>query len=218
MKRVLAVALFAAAATAVAGAQAVIPPGPVPQIKDTAALQPPKGARVAVVEFEDLECPHCGYAAPLIRAAVAKHHIPYVHHDFPIHIGQWWSLNAAISACILQDTVSPEAAEQFRLDVFANQRNIASEQDLQKFTQQWFARHKAGSGFSMDPRFRSEVMADEALALKMGLTGTPAIFVVNRHGWIQVNDPTQMDAAIEKSEQTAGPAAATQKASSHPPR
>ena len=31
---------------------------------DKSPLRPPAGARVAIYEFEDLECPFCAYAAP----------------------------------------------------------------------------------------------------------------------------------------------------------
>jgi protein-disulfide isomerase len=207
MKKTLAT-LSAAVAVALlslasAVAQTSMPPGQATPIKDASALRPPAGSRVAIVEFEDLECPHCGYAAPMVRAAAEKHHIPYLHHDFPIHVGVWWSLSAAITARILEDTVSPQMAEQFRLDVYSNQTSIVTEEDLSKFTQQWFAKHKLGQPFTMDPKFREEVMADAALAQKLGLAGTPAIFVVTQKGWIQVTDPLQMDAAIAKAEEMA---------------
>jgi protein-disulfide isomerase len=207
MKRTLAT-LSAACAVALlslasASAQVSMPPGQATPVRDSSVLHPPAGARVAIVEFEDLECPHCAYSAPMVRAAAEKHHIPYLHHDFPIHVGVWWSLSAAITARILEDTVSPQMAEQFRLDVYANQTSILSEEDLSKFTRQWFTKHKLGQPFSMDPKFREEVMADATLAQKMELTGTPAIFVVTQKGWIQVTDPLQMDAAIAKAEEMA---------------
>ena len=56
-------ALFAVAA---AHAQFGAPP-PGTRVHDPAALHPPAGARVAIIEFEDLECPDCGRANPILK-------------------------------------------------------------------------------------------------------------------------------------------------------
>ena len=36
---------------------------------DTSALHPPPGSRMALVVFEDLECPACAQAEPLLEQA-----------------------------------------------------------------------------------------------------------------------------------------------------
>src|SRR5690349_17984912 len=63
-------------------AQTAAPPGTGDHFKDTSMFKPPAGARVAVVEFEDLECPACAHAYPIVHAAVAQYKIPLVRHDF----------------------------------------------------------------------------------------------------------------------------------------
>ena len=76
----------AALLVAAAGAHAqFVPPSPGTQLHDTSALHPPAGARVAIVEFVDMECPICGTENPLMKAAAAKYKIPWVRHDFLIH-------------------------------------------------------------------------------------------------------------------------------------
>src|SRR5438128_11725077 len=54
--------------------------------QDTAnsVLKPPKGAEVASVVFEDLECPDCARAAPLREEAAKTYSIPVVRHDLPL--------------------------------------------------------------------------------------------------------------------------------------
>ena len=37
------------------------------QKEDPCALKPPKGSDVALVEYEDLQCPDCARAAPLLK-------------------------------------------------------------------------------------------------------------------------------------------------------
>src|SRR5689334_12295565 len=54
--------LFAAAP----GVRAQFGAPPTTQVHDPAALKPPAGARVAIVEFEDMECPDCANANPLL--------------------------------------------------------------------------------------------------------------------------------------------------------
>ncbi len=52
--------------------------------KDTSALHPPPGSKVAIVEFADLECPMCGMQNPVLMQAVEKYHVAWERHDFPI--------------------------------------------------------------------------------------------------------------------------------------
>ena len=82
------------------------------QMHDTSALKPPPGARVAIVEFDDLECPACAHANPILKAAAAKYNIPWIRHDFliPAHV---WSRNAAIRARWF-DTQSPKLGDEYR--------------------------------------------------------------------------------------------------------
>ena len=63
------------------------------------------------MEFEDLECPACAHAYPIVHAAVDKYKIPLMRHDFLIQ-GHQWSKDAAITARYLEDKVSPEMAAQ----------------------------------------------------------------------------------------------------------
>ena len=94
------VPLFAAAALLMTASNAhaqFAPPSPGTQVHDPAALRPPAGARVAIVEFEDMECPDCARANPLLREAAAKYNIPWVRHDFPLPFHPW-SMQAAVNA------------------------------------------------------------------------------------------------------------------------
>lgn len=184
-------------AQAVAGAA-----GSGTNFKDTTPLKLPTGQRAAIYEFEDLECPACAHAYPIVHAAVEHYKIPILRHDFPLQMHKW-SRDAAITARYLQDKVSPEAAEMFRKDVFANQTSISSKEDLQAFTRNWFTSHKqvGGMPFVMDPsgRFNLEVEQDYNLGVKIGLTQTPTIFVLAPKGWTQVTDVTQLYTTIENA-------------------
>jgi len=193
-------------------AQLVMPQGGGTMFWDTSVLKPPTGAKVAIIEFEDLECPLCAADAPIVRGAVKKYQIPLVHRDFLIQ-GHRWSRLAAIDARYLEDNVSPRMAEQFRQDVFANQRLISSPDDLQNFAQRWFKAHGQAMPFVMDANGHcaAEVQADCNLGRRLGVQHTPTIIVVTDKEWIEVTQPTELYAAIDRAEadvRTAVPAKA----------
>src|SRR5271165_6380528 len=87
--------------------------------RDTSMLKPPAGSKVAIFVFEDLECPACAHAFPVVRTAVEHYKIPLVRRDFPLTEIHIWSFDAAVTARYLQDHVSPKLADTFRGDVFA---------------------------------------------------------------------------------------------------
>ncbi|NYF50387.1 DsbA family protein [Tunturiibacter gelidoferens] len=166
--------------------------------KDTSMLRAPAGSPVAIYEFEDLECPACSHAFPIVHAAVDKYKIPLLRHDFPLRM-HVWSFDAAVIARYIQDKISPQAAEEYRRAVFANQISIASKEDLNGFTQKYFQSHGRVMPFVIDPNglFAAEVHADQTLGERVGLTKTPTIFIVTHKGFVEVNDVTQLYAMLD---------------------
>ena len=190
--------LFALSAGVPAHAQYSAPPNTGSTFKDTSMLKPPAGAKSAIFKFEDLECPACAHAYPIVHAAAERYKIPIVRHDFPLQM-HIWSRDAAITARYLQDKVSPQIAEEFRGAVFAAQMSIASKEDLNHFTQKFFQNHKLNMPFVMDPSglFAAEVNADYTLGERIGITQTPTIWVVTQKNWVQVTDINQLYATID---------------------
>lgn len=196
----LAVALLATVPST-SHAQYAAPPGTGNTFKDTSMLKPPAGAKIAIIKFEDLECPACAHAYPIVHAAADRYKLPIVRHDFPLkmHI---WSRDAAITARYLQDKVSPQVAEEFRGAVFAAQMSIASKEDLDQFTQKFFQAHKLNRPFVIDPSglFSAEVNADYTLGERIGIAQTPTIWVVTPKTWVQVTDINQLYSTIDSLE------------------
>jgi protein-disulfide isomerase len=202
MSRLLVAACVVSIAGAIASpsayAQTSVPPGQVSAFKDTSMVKPPAGSKVAIYEFEDLECPACSRAFPVVHAAVEHYKIPLLRHDFPLPMHQW-SLTAAINARYMQDKISPALAEDYRRQVFASQYQIASKEDLHNFTVKFLQAHGQQMPFVVDPSgvFTKEVAADKALGEKIGLQETPTIFVVTQKGWVQVRDVMQLYSVID---------------------
>jgi protein-disulfide isomerase len=190
--------LLSLAATVILGSAAAAnaqftPPSPGTQVHDTTALKPPAGARVAIVEFEDMECPDCARANPLLKEAAAKYKIPWVRHDFPLPMHNW-SFNAAVNARWF-DTKSKALGDEYRDAVFANQATIYNTGMLSQFTANFARSHGIALPFAMDPqgKLTAEVEADNQLAKRTGIGKTPTIFIVasNSKGapFIEVQNP-----------------------------
>ena len=161
-------------------------------------FKPPAGAKVAIIEWEDLECPACAHAFPFVHAAINQYKIPLIRRDFQIP-GHIWSHDASIYARYLQDKVSPIMAEDYRRQVFASQYQIASKDDLRNFTVKFFQTQKQQMPFVVDPtgQFAKEVADDKILGEKMGLVHTPTIIVATNKSWVQVVDVNQLYSVID---------------------
>ena len=186
-----------------AAAQFAAPPGGT-QVLDSAALKPPAGARVAIVEFDDLQCPACASANPVLMKAAAQYHIPWIRHDFliPYHT---WSLTAAITARYF-DTRSATLGDEYRNQVFANQTYIYNPMMLRQFNENFARSHGITLPSEMDPqgKLAAAVQADNALSKQTGIHHTPTIFVVAAHSkgapFIEVMHPEQdIDQIIEQA-------------------
>ncbi len=202
----LSLALFGSlVAAGSAMAQISAPPNEVDHFTDTSMLKPPPGVKLAIVEWEDLECPACAHAFPFVHTAVSQYHIPLVEYDFLIP-GHIWSHQAALYARYLKDKVSPELATDYRRQVFAAQYRIASQDDLLNFTKQFFAQHGKQLPFVVDPsgQFEREIETEVNLGKKLGLVATPTIVVVTPNRWIEVKDVSQLDTAIDQAKQWVG--------------
>jgi protein-disulfide isomerase len=170
------------------------------QPKDTSALHPPAGAKVAIVEFADLECPMCAMENPVIMQAVDHYHVAWVRHDFPLPMHNW-SFQAAVNARWF-DTKSKKLGDDYRNAIFANQRSIETKSDLQDFTQKFAQQHGTAMPFVMDPQgtLKAEVQADVDLGNRMGIGETPTAFVVTAKGYKQVMDWNKLYSMLDQAQ------------------
>ena len=225
---VLAIAMFFRLAEAPLTAQRYVPKpnedgATLEMFKDTSMLKPPAGAKIAIIVFEDLECPACAASYPIEHQASAHYNIPIVRRDFPLP-GHIWSFDAAVWARYLQDKVSPKTADDYRAAMFAAQRGIASKEDMLKFTRNFFQTHGLQLPFVPDPtgQFKKEVQADKAVGDRLGVEFTPSITVATQHEWVHVTEVDDLYSTIDelmaKVKAEPGPAKKTpvKKAAPHP--
>ena len=164
------------------------------------ALRPPKGSQVAIVVFEDLQCPDCRRAAPLVEEAGKTYKIPVIRHDFPLPF-HTWSYAAALMARYF-DTHSKDIGNEFRATVFEHQMEI-NPQNLRGFADKFAADHKVELPFVVDPegKFAALVNADKELGKAINIQHTPTLYVVSnkRNGkpFVEVVDRSQLYALID---------------------
>jgi protein-disulfide isomerase len=182
------------------------------QVASQRALRPPPGASVALVVFEDLECPDCKRAAPLLEEAARAYKIPLVRHDFPLPKHNW-SFDAAVLARFF-DTKSKKTGDEFRAYIFQNQEQITRE-TLRPYAERFASDRKVDLPFAVDPRgeLAKKVKADYALGQAINIQHTPTIYVVSNKEsgtpFVEVVDRTNLYAMIDKMKREAVPVSAT---------
>jgi protein-disulfide isomerase len=183
-------ALPASAQTAAAGAST----------EKLSVLRPPAGAKVAIVVFEDLQCPDCARAAPLVEEVAKAEKVPVIRHDFPLPQHNF-STQAAIIARYF-DTKSKTLGNGFRDYIFANQTAITPE-NLNTYAQKFAAANGTSMPFLLDPggKLAAKVKADFALGQRIGIQHTPTIFVVSNTSkgepFVEVVDRSKLTEMIE---------------------
>src|SRR3984957_3174402 len=164
------------------------------------ALRPPKGAQVAIVVFEDLQCPDCRRAAPLLEEAGKTYKIPVVVHDFPLPMHNW-SYDAAVIARYF-DTRSKQLGSDFRNYIFEHQPEITPP-TLRAYAEKFATDHKVELPFVVDPqgKLAEGINQDKNLAQRVGINHTPTIYVVSNKTqgkpFVEVVDRTQLFQLID---------------------
>src|SRR6202158_6193210 len=164
------------------------------------ALRPPKGAEVALVVFEDLQCPDCRRAAPLVEEAAKTYKIPVVVHDFPLPMHNW-SYDAAIIARYF-DTRSKQLGSDFRNYIFEHQPEITPP-TLRAYAEKFATDHKVELPFVLAPqgKLAEGINQDKNLGQRVGINQTPTIYVVSNKTqgkpFVEVVDRTQLFQLID---------------------
>jgi protein-disulfide isomerase len=166
---------------------------------DTSLLRPPKGERVALVEFADLQCPDCARAEQVIEQAVKTYKIPVVRYDFPLPMHNW-SFDAHVMGRWF-DTKGK--GEEFRKYIYQNQPQI-NPKNLRGFAERFAAQNGLQLPFVVDPKgeLAAKVRADYQLGQRVGIDHTPTIYVVSntQRGtpFVEVVDRSQLFNLIDR--------------------
>ena len=175
---------------------------------DGSQLALPPGATVAIVVFEDLQCPDCARAHPGLLAAAEASKVPLVIHDFPItrHV---WAFPAAVLARYFT-SLSPALGVEFRSYIFANQKDITPD-NLRQFGERFALEHQMQLPPDVDPdgKLQTQVQADFDLGKQIHLEYVPLMFVigpgVGASPFVEVMDPGEIGDVIALMGKPASP-------------
>ena len=176
---------------------------------DASSLKPPPGARVAIVVFEDMECPDCARAYPVVWEAANAHKIPVVLHDFPLPKHPW-SFDAAVFARYF-DTKSQKLGNDFRGFIYKNQPQITRE-NLRQYVLKFADDNKVPLPFAIDPegKLKEKVQADYQLGQSINIEHTPTIFVIGSGAastpFVEVVEREKLNQIIEDMQKQSAPA------------
>jgi protein-disulfide isomerase len=142
----------------------------------------PAKAAVTIVEFSDLQCPHCKDAQPVIeKLLAAEPNARFVFQNFPLPMHNWANKAAAYADCV--GRASGDAFWKFVQATFDDQANITEANADEKLTA--IADNAGVKGADIaacatKPDTRARVEKSVALGQEVGVSGTPTLYINGR--------------------------------------
>jgi protein-disulfide isomerase len=142
-----------------------------------------EGKQLLMVEFSDLECPHCKAAQATMDRLVKEYpQARFVYQNYPIDQIHPWALKAAeFSTCVAEH--GSDAFYKFLQLVFDQQEQITPDNATEKLTAVATAAGVDGAkaaSCATTPEAKSKVTDSMALAEAVGVSSTPTLFVNGR--------------------------------------
>ncbi len=142
----------------------------------------PAKAAVTIVEFSDMQCPHCAKAAPTIDQLLAQEpEAHFVFQSFPLPMHNWASKAADYVDCVGQ--ASNDNVWKFIQKTFDEQANITEsnvDEKLKAIATASGANADEIAACAAKPDTKARVEASVALGKSVGVTGTPVLFINGR--------------------------------------
>ena len=142
----------------------------------------PDKAPVTIVEFSDLQCPHCKDAQPIIDKLLTEEpNARFVFQNFPLPSHNWAAKAANYADCIGRS--SKDAFWKFVQGTFDAQSNITEANADEKFTAIADTAGVKGADMAAcaaKADTKTRVEQSVALGQSVGVTGTPTVFVNGR--------------------------------------
>ena len=142
----------------------------------------PDKAPVTIVEFSDLQCPHCKDAQPIIDKLLTEEpNAHFVFQNFPLPSHNWAAKAANYADCIGRS--SKDAFWKFVQGTFDAQSSITEANADEKFTAIADTAGVKGADMAAcaaKADTKTRVEQSVALGQSVGVTGTPTVFVNGR--------------------------------------
>ena len=142
----------------------------------------PADAPVTVVEFSDLQCPHCKDAQPTVDKLLEdEKNTRLVFQNFPLPSHDWAAKAAGYADCIGRS--SNDAFWKFIHSVYDAQKDITAANADEKLTalaDQSGAKGADAAACAAKPETVGRVQSSVALGASLEVNGTPTLFVNGR--------------------------------------
>jgi protein-disulfide isomerase len=156
----------------------------------------PEKAPVTIVEFSDLQCPHCKEAQPVIeKLLVAEPNARFVFQQFPLPMHNWAAKAAGYADCIGRS--SKDAFWKFVQGTYDEQANITESNADDRLAAIADKTGVKGADIAVcADKADTKTRLDKSIALgqSVGVTGTPTLFVNGR----RIGNVTQVPENILK--------------------
>jgi hypothetical protein len=172
---------------------------------DTCSVKPPAGSQLAIVEFEDLQCPRCAAVAGTVHEAARVYKLPLVRYDFPLPMHNWSKQASIIGRYFDHLSAQPGAkdknlGDEYRAYIFANQPAITPD-GLRAYADT-FAKSKGVTlPQNVDPNgeLEKEVNLSYACGVSQKIQHTPTVFLAKDDGSapVEVQDMDKLYATID---------------------
>jgi protein-disulfide isomerase len=143
----------------------------------------PAKAAVTIVEFSDMQCPHCQKAAPAIEQLLAQEpEAHFVFQNFPLPIHNWAEKAADYVDCV--GRASNDAVWKFIQKTFDEQANITEaniDEKLKAIATASGANGDEIATCAAKPETKARVEASVALGKSVSVSGTPTLFINGRN-------------------------------------
>lgn len=142
----------------------------------------PASAPVTIVEFSDLQCPHCKEAAPTVEKLLTENpNVRFIFQSFPLPMHNWAQKAAAYADCV--GRTSNDAFWKYISSVYEAQSEITADNADQKLTE---LADKSGvngqdiAPCAAKPETQARVEASINLAKSLDVNSTPTLFINGR--------------------------------------
>ncbi len=143
----------------------------------------PEKAPVTIVEFSDMQCPHCAKAAPTVDQLLAlEPEAHFVFQNFPLPLHNWSEKAADYVDCV--GRAGNDAVWKFIQKTFEEQANITesnADEKLKAITTASGANADEIAACAAKPDTKARVEASVALGKSVGVNSTPTLFINGRN-------------------------------------
>jgi len=148
----------------------------------TGPARGPANAAVTIVEFSDLQCPHCKEAQPALEQLLSSDkNVRLIFQNFPLPSHDWAAKAAAYADCTGRS--SNDAFWKFISSVYDNQSQITAanaDEKLSSLADQAGVKGAEMATCAAQPGTTSRVQASEAFGHSQDVTSTPTMFINGR--------------------------------------